>query len=121
MADPSVLVIDRSAVDPRLSVSVDELFAALGSVTPLGAAIVAVLTSDPVADALMVAVSVNVAVPPDSKLVVVLMFPDPEAAAHVEPAEAAHVQVAPVSEAGSVSEMVAPVTPDGPAFAAVIV
>jgi hypothetical protein len=42
-------------------------------------------------------------------------------AAHVEPAVAMQVQVAPVSEAGSVSAMVAPVTADGPLLVATIV
>ena len=55
---PSVLVIDRSAVPESVSVSVAELLPLVGSVTPTGAAIVAVLLSDPVADGEIVAVSV---------------------------------------------------------------
>ena len=57
-AEPSVLVIDRSAVGASVSVSVAELLATDGSVTPVGAAMVAVLASDPVAPAAMFAVSV---------------------------------------------------------------
>jgi hypothetical protein len=54
---PSVLVIDRSAVRTSVLVSVEELFEAVGSVTPVGVATVAVLTSEPAAAALIVAVS----------------------------------------------------------------
>jgi hypothetical protein len=46
---PSVLVIERSAVAPNPSTSVAELFPGVGSVTPPGAATVAVLLSEPVA------------------------------------------------------------------------
>ena len=46
---PSVLVIDRSAVGVRVSVSVAELFAELVSTDPAGAAMLTVLASDPVA------------------------------------------------------------------------
>jgi hypothetical protein len=48
---PSVLVMDRSAVAPSPSTSVAELLAGFGSVTPAGAATVAVLVRLPVADA----------------------------------------------------------------------
>ena len=54
----SVLVIARSAWRPIASLSVALLLVAVGSVTPVGAVIVAVLASDPVAPAAMVAVSV---------------------------------------------------------------
>jgi hypothetical protein len=55
---PSVLVIDRSAVGVSVSVSVAELLPLVGSVTPTGALMVAVLTRDPVAVGEIVAVSV---------------------------------------------------------------
>ena len=55
---PSVFVIDRSALAASVSVSVAELFAAVGSVTPVGVAMLAVFVSDPVAPAAMFAVSV---------------------------------------------------------------
>ena len=58
VAAPSVLVIDRSAVGANVSVSVAELFVEVGSVTPVGAVTVAVLTSDPVALPAIVAVIV---------------------------------------------------------------
>ena len=45
----SVLVTDRLALAPSVSVSVAELLPGLGSVTPAGALTVAVLLSEPVA------------------------------------------------------------------------
>ena len=48
------------------------------------------------------------------------MLPEPDAG-QLDPAEAVHVQVAPVRLAGNVSVMVAPVIADGPAFEATIV
>ena len=48
------------------------------------------------------------------------MLPEPEAV-HVPPPAPTHVHVAPVSDAGSVSVTVAPVTALGPAFDATIV
>lgn len=117
---PSVFVIERSATDESVSVSLAELFALVGSVTPDGAAIEAVLVSDPLAPALIAAVSVYVAVPLTNKLTVSLMEPVPEAE-QLEPADATHVHVAPERAAGSVSVTVAPVTADGPVFDATIV
>jgi hypothetical protein len=90
-------------------------------VTPEGAAMVAVFESDPVALDEMVAVSVYVAVPPDSRFAVVLMLPVPDAAVQLEPDDATHVHVAALRDAGSVSVMVAPVASDGPLFVATIV
>ena len=61
VVEPSVFVIARSTRGVTLSESVDELFAALVSVKPVGAAIVAVLVSVPVpagVDSLTVAVRV---------------------------------------------------------------
>lgn len=55
---PSVLVIDRSAVDVNVSVSVAELLPGVGSVAPAGTATFAVLERLPVAPALMAAVKV---------------------------------------------------------------
>lgn len=57
-ADPSDFVMRRSAVGVSVSVSVAELFPGVGSVTPLGTVIVAVLTNVPVAEAETVAVNV---------------------------------------------------------------
>ena len=55
---PSVFVIERSAVGLRVSVSVAVLFPGVGSVTPPGAATVAVFASVPVAVAETVAETV---------------------------------------------------------------
>lgn len=55
---PSVFVIERSAELAIVSVSVAELLPGVGSVTPAGAATVAVLESDPVAAPLIVHVAV---------------------------------------------------------------
>ena len=49
VVSPSVFVIDRSARGVSVSLSVAELFAELVSVTPAGVAMLAVLTSEPVA------------------------------------------------------------------------
>lgn len=54
----SVLVIDKSVIWTTLSVSVAELLAKFGSVTPAPAVTVAVLLRLPVADALTFAVTV---------------------------------------------------------------
>jgi hypothetical protein len=81
---------------------------------------VEVLDRLPVAVVEIVAVRVNVAVPPGARLTVALMFPLPDAG-QLDPAVAVHVQVAPESTPGTVSATVAPVAVDGPAFEATIV
>ena len=120
VADPSVLVIDRSARGVNESVSVAELLAPLGSLLPTGAAMVAVLTSEPVAAAETVPLTVKVAVPETSRLTLELMLPLPDAG-QLDPALAVHVHVTPVKLAGKVSVTVAPTITDGPAFDATIV
>ncbi len=117
---PSVLVIDRSAVGVSVSVSVAELFAGVGSVTPAGGATVAVLTSVPVAAAEIDPLTVNVTEAPTGRFTEALMLPLP-LAGHVPPAAPVHVQVTPLNAAGIVSATVAAVTADGPAFVATIV
>ena len=107
----------RSAVITSVSVSVAELLAGVGSVRPDGAAMVAVFTKEPVAEAEIVATTVYVAVAPTAKLMVSLRDPEPEEP-HVAPAVAAQVQVAPVREAGSESATTAPVATEGPRFLA---
>ena len=104
-----------------MSLSLALLFAVLGSVIAAGGVTVAVF--DRVPEALMssVPVAVNVAVPPTSRFTVWLMFPEPLAAAQLEPPEATHVHVTPVRLAGKVSATVAPVAADGPALLTVIV
>ena len=117
----SVLVIDRSPVGVSVSVSVVELLAEFGSVTDAGAATVAVFTSVPVAVAGRLPVTVNVVVPPGARVTVALRLPLPDAAGHVDPAEAEQVHATPVTFAGTVSATVAPVAVDGPPFVATIV
>ena len=119
-AEPSVLVIDRSAVGTKVSVSVAVLLAAVGSVIPAATATVAVLARVPVAVEAIVAVRVNVAVPLGRRSTVVLMLPLPDAG-HVEPAEAVHVHVAPDNVAGNVSVTVVARAAEGPAFEATMV
>ncbi len=117
---PSVLVIDRSAVGVSVSVSVAELLPGVGSTVPPGRATVAVFDSVPVAPAVMVPVTVNVAVPLGRRVTEELIEPDPEPG-HDEPADAEHVHVTPVNAAGIVSVTVAAVIVEGPAFEATIV
>ena len=81
MVTPSVFVMARLACGVSVSVSVALLFAGTASVTPPGAVTVAVLLSDPVADAEMVAVTVKVTEPPAGRLTEALIFPEPDAGA----------------------------------------
>ena len=111
---PSVFVMLKSAVMFAVSVSVALLFPGVGSVTVAGGVTVAVFTKFPVAVDSTVPVIVKVALPPAARLTVVLMSPLP-LAAPPEPAPTyTAVQVAPVSVAGIVSVIVAPVTKLGP-------
>ena len=77
-----------------VSLSVAVLFPGAGSLEP---EMVTVLLIVPVAVALTVAFTVKVAVPPFARLTVVAMFPLPLGAPQLDPAEARHVHVAPVS------------------------
>src|SRR5438132_41794 len=97
--------------------SVAELFPA-GSFTPAGAVTVATLVSVPAP--VTGAVAVKVAVPPASRLTLAFKFPLP-LAGQLDPAEAAHVHVTPLSCAGKTSLTVAPATALGPALRATIV
>jgi len=114
----SALVIDRSAVGVMtVLASVAELLPA-GSLVPTGAVIVAVFEIVP--DPLAVAVTVKVAVPPESRFTPAETLPVP-LAGQLDPALAAQVQLALVTVAGKMSVTVAPVTADGPAFDATMV
>src|SRR2546427_10379996 len=104
-------------VDTMVVLSVAELFPA-GSFTPAGAVTVATLVSVPVP--VTVAVAVKVAVPPTSRLMLVLRLPLP-LAGQLDPADAAHVHVTPLTWAGKTSLTVAPATALGPAWLATIV
>ena len=115
MATKSVLVIERSAMPASVSVSVAELFAAVGSVVLAGVVTVAVLTKLATADDCNVAVSVNVAVAPTVNQTLLLMLPVPDAWQEPEPVTV-QAQVAPLSDAGRRSATVAPTTSDGPRF-----
>jgi hypothetical protein len=97
--------------------SVALLFPA-GSFVPPGAATVAVFVIVPLPVA--VAFTVNVAVPPESKLMLAAMSPAP-VAGQVDPALAVQVQPLTVMFAGKTSLTVAPVTALGPAFDTTIV
>ncbi len=88
---------------------------------PAGGVTVPALTRLPVAAALMLAVTVNVAVPFTGRLTVVLMLPLPLAAVQLDPADAAHVHVAAVIAAGKVSVTAALVTELGPLLVTVTV
>ena len=103
----------------RTSVSLAELLAAAGSVTPPGAVTVAVLVSNPLAAAEMAQLAVYVVLPPLGRFTTSLILPEPEAV-QVPPPAPAHVQVQ-VSDAENVSATVAPVTLLGPALLALIV
>ena len=117
---PSVLVIERSEIGVKVSVSVPELLPRVGSVVSDGGAIDAVLESEPVATWETVAVIVYVAVPPTSNDALSLIDPLPDAA-QLEPEVAEHVHVAPVSDDDKRSDVTAPTTLDGPALVATIV
>ena len=120
VADPSVFVTDRFAVGVKVSVSVAELLAGVGSVTPAGAATVAVLTSVPVADGEIDAATTNVTEAPTGRPTLALMLPLP-AAGHAPPLEPEHVHVTLLKAAGIASATVAADTAEGPALAATMV
>ena len=81
---------------------------------------VAVLATGDVAEALSVAVSVNVTEPPTGMLTSSLMAVTPLEVAHDAPPVAAHSHVTPLSSAGGMSVTVAPTMSEGPPFAATI-
>ena len=92
-----------------------------GSVTFAGGVTLALLTSNPVAVAETVPLSVKVTLPLRAMLISVSRSPAPVATLQLEPALAVQVQVAPVIEAGSVSITRAPFAALGPAFLTMIV
>src|SRR5580765_1735211 len=116
---PSVLVIARSACGASVSLSVAELLPGGGSVVPAGAVTVAVLLSEPLADAEMLQLAVYVMLPPAGRLTVSLILPLP-LAVHVPPEAPTQVHVQ-VAVAGNVSTTLEPGALLGPAFDAVIV
>src|SRR5262245_45110954 len=104
----------RSASGVSVSLSVALSFEPSGSIVPIGAATVAVLSRVPVALGSMVPVAVYVAVPVASRSTLSLMSPL-ALAEQVDPAEATHVHVTPLRIAGNVSVTVAAATGSGPA------
>lgn len=88
---------------------------------PVGGATVAILVNVPLAVLEIVAVIVNVAVPPTVRLTVALMLPFPFGVPQLEPVEAVQVHVAFVRTFGKLSVTVAPVTTLGPALLTTIV
>ena len=84
-------------------------------------ATVAVFDRVPVNPVAIVAVTVNVALPPAARSTVVPMSPRPFTASHAEPAGAVHDHTAPTSAAGRVSTTGASSIRDGPLFVTTIV
>src|SRR5262245_6940773 len=108
----------RSAWGVSVSVSVALLLPGVGSVTPAGAVIVAVLTRVPVTAGLTWTVKVKVTVALTGRLTVVARAPLPALgpATLPPPLLAVAVQVALVTPVGTESETLAPVTALGPAL-----
>src|SRR5512139_2494073 len=102
-----------------VSTSVALLLAGAFSTKLAGWVTVAVLLSVPVAPAGRFPVTVYVALPPTSRLSVVLMLPKP-LAVQLDPGDAAHVHVTPVSTAGSVSVTLLPIASSGPLLVTLI-
>jgi len=113
-----VFVIATSACGVSVSESV--LFADVGSDAPGGGATLAVFTSTPTAAGETVPVTVKVTVPPTGTVTLWVMGPLP-AAVQTPPPVPAHVQVTPVSAAGTASVTTAPTALVGPALVTVIV
>src|SRR5262245_48359586 len=108
-----MLATTRSGMS--VSVSVAVLLAGLVS-NPGGGLTVAVLTKAPVADGLIWATAVKMAVPPGSRVTGVKMLPMPLAAATLEPAEATAVQLTEVMADGNRSVTVEATAVLGPAL-----
>ena len=116
----SVLVMARSVLGTSVSTSVALLSPGDVSVTVAGTAAVAVLVSEPIAEALIATVTTYVNTPPDNRLTELLSAPLPDTV-HDDPALAVHVQFMEVAPTGSASVIVAPLTTDGPALLTVTV
>src|SRR5256885_370549 len=115
--------MDTSAWGVRVSVSVAELLAGLGSLVPAGGVTVAGLGNGPVALRLMVGVNVKVTLGLTGGSGVVAGAPLPLAAPETlpPPVKPVAAQVAPMTPAGSGSETLAPVTALGPGLLTTIV
>src|SRR6266542_3583033 len=106
----------RSAVGLAGFWLVAVLLPGVGSLTPLGGVTVALLTNCPVVPLGTVPLSVKMALPPLTRLTVVVILPLPPGAPQLLGAVALHVQVnpAPLRAAGNGSLTAAPVTSLGP-------
>src|SRR5262245_5415475 len=113
---PSSLVIDRSALGIRGSVSVAVLLPGVGSVVPVGGLTVAVLVRRPVAEGLIWTVKVKVTVALTGRSTVVDRTPVPlsRPVTTPPPVAPANAQLPPVAKAGRGSDTLAPVTALGP-------
>ncbi len=116
-----LFVIDRSVTTLALLASEAALLPGTGSVTPVGAAIVAVFVSGPVVPPGTVPVTVKEAVAPTGRVTRASMSPLPLAVPQAPPAAPVQLHVKPLSAAGSASCTRAPVTSLGPTLVAVIV
>jgi hypothetical protein len=87
---------------------------------PPGGLTEAVLASEPVAPAAIVPLAEKVTLPPTSTFTALLMLPLP-LAGQLDPGDALHVHVTPLSMPAKVSVTVAPVTSLGPALVTVMV
>lgn len=115
------LTMDKSEIGVSVSVSLAVLFAELLSVEPAGAATVAVFVTVPVALLATVVLTVNVAVPPGSKLTVVVILIVPLGVAQAEPADAEQVHEDIIRLVGKISVTSAPITALGPELLTMIV
>ena len=117
---PSVLVIERSAWAPPVGlVLVEVLLAGSGSVVPVGAVTVTVLSIAPVVAGGTVPVKVIVTEAPATRLTLVAMSAVPDGLEQL--AAGAHDQVKAANGAGTVSATGAPVTSEGPLLVTVMV
>src|SRR5262245_46742319 len=115
--------MDRSAWGVRLSTSVAELLAGLGSVVPAGGVTVAVLARVPVANGATWTVKPKVTLALAGRSTVVARAPTPLVAPETLPPPLLPVaaQVPEVTPAGRKSETAAPVTSSGPLLVTMIV
>src|SRR5262245_40850458 len=104
--------MDRSAWGVRLSASVKELLAGLGSVVPAGGVTVAVLVNEPIAPASIVGVKLKVTLALTGRFTMAARAPVPLVGPETLPPPVlpVSVQTAPVTPAGNASKTLAPVT-----------
>src|SRR6476620_1116551 len=116
VAEPSVLLMERSAIGVRVSVSVAELSTRFGSAPVDGIATESTLARLPFFLFNETATTENVTPWPAAMSTSVEMSPVPDACAHDEPVVAVHVHDVIVAPVGAASETFAPTTSEGPWF-----